>query len=72
MKESHLIIKAAPFKDIPNYYEYTGLGWRVATDLGTEIISHPGGINGFNIFIGINPPPAKQGLSCYAVVTTWM
>jgi hypothetical protein len=29
----------------------------VSTDLGTEIISHPGGINGYS-FIGFNP--AKQ------------
>ena len=27
----------------------------VSTDLGTEIISHPGGINDYNSFIGFNP-----------------
>jgi CubicO group peptidase (beta-lactamase class C family) len=55
MQESHLIIQAAPIKNIPKYYGYTGLGWRILTDLGTEIISHPGGINGYNSFIGFNP-----------------
>jgi hypothetical protein len=28
---------------------------RILTNLGTEIISHPGGINGYNSFIGFNP-----------------
>ena len=68
MQKSHLIIQATQFKDIPNYYGYAGLGWRILTDLGTENISHPGGINGYNSFIGFNP--AKQiGIvilcSCY-------
>jgi CubicO group peptidase (beta-lactamase class C family) len=58
MQESHLIIQAAQFKNISNYYGYTGLGWRILTNLGTEIISHPGGINGYNSFIGFDP--AKQ------------
>jgi serine-type D-Ala-D-Ala carboxypeptidase/endopeptidase len=58
IQESHLIIKAAQFKNIPGYYGYTGLGWRILTDLGTENISHPGGINGYNSFIGFSP--AKQ------------
>jgi serine-type D-Ala-D-Ala carboxypeptidase/endopeptidase len=58
MQESHLIIQAAQFKNISSCYGYTGLGWRILTDLGTEIISHPGGINGYNSFIGFNP--AKQ------------
>jgi CubicO group peptidase (beta-lactamase class C family) len=55
MQESHLIIQAAQFKNISNCYGYTGLGWRMITNLGTEIISHPGGINGYNSFIGFNP-----------------
>ena len=55
MHESHLIIQAPQFKNISNYYGYNGLGWRILTNLGTEIISHPGGINGYNSFIGFNP-----------------
>ena len=55
MQESHQIIKAAQFKNVSGYYRYTGLGWRILTDLGTETISHPGGINGYNSFIGFNP-----------------
>ena len=62
MQESHLIRQSAQFKNISDYYEYTGLGWHILTDLGTEIISHPGGINGYNSFIGFNP--AKQNWHC--------
>jgi D-alanyl-D-alanine-carboxypeptidase/D-alanyl-D-alanine-endopeptidase len=56
MQESHLIIQAAQIKNVSsNYYTYMGLGWHIFTNLGTEIIGHPGGINGYNSFIGFNP-----------------
>jgi CubicO group peptidase (beta-lactamase class C family) len=38
-----------------NYSEYRGLGWRVLTNLGTEIITHTGAINGWNAFVGFIP-----------------
>jgi serine-type D-Ala-D-Ala carboxypeptidase/endopeptidase len=38
-----------------NYYEYVALGWRILTDLGTEVIAHKGSINGWNSFIGFIP-----------------
>jgi serine-type D-Ala-D-Ala carboxypeptidase/endopeptidase len=41
-----------------NYSEYVALAWRVLTDLGTEVITHKGAIDGWNSFIGFIP--AKQ------------
>jgi CubicO group peptidase (beta-lactamase class C family) len=38
-----------------DYYEYVALGWRVLTDLRTEVISHMGSINGWNSFIAFMP-----------------
>ena len=38
-----------------NYSEYVALGWRVLTDLGTEVITHKGAIDGWNSFIGFIP-----------------
>lgn len=38
-----------------NYSEYRGLGWRVLTNFGTEIITHTGAINGWNAFVGCIP-----------------
>src|SRR5215212_6355260 len=38
-----------------NYSEYVALSWRILTDLGTEVISHKGAINGWNSFIGFIP-----------------
>lgn len=38
-----------------NYSEYRGLGWRVLTNFGTEIITHTGAINGWNAFVGFIP-----------------
>ena len=58
MKLQQLIRHTGVNANPMNYTEYAGLGWRILTDLGTEIISHPGGINGYNSFIGFNP--AKQ------------
>jgi serine-type D-Ala-D-Ala carboxypeptidase/endopeptidase len=37
---------------------YVGLGWFIDTNLGTEVIQHSGGIDGYSSFVGFNP--AKQ------------
>ena len=34
---------------------YVGLGWHVITNLGTEVINHAGGIDGYTSFIAFNP-----------------
>jgi len=34
---------------------YVGLGWFIDTNLGTEVITHSGGIDGYSSFIGFNP-----------------
>ncbi|MGN6632436.1 MAG: serine hydrolase [Nitrososphaeraceae archaeon] len=34
---------------------YIGLGWHIITNLGTEVINHAGGIDGYTSFIGFNP-----------------
>ena len=34
---------------------YVGLGWFIDTNLGTEVIQHSGGIDGYSSFIGFNP-----------------
>jgi serine-type D-Ala-D-Ala carboxypeptidase/endopeptidase len=34
---------------------YVGLGWFIDTDLGTEVITHSGGIDGYSSLIGFNP-----------------
>ncbi len=49
-------------------YGYEGLSWFSTTDLGTQVVWHNGGINGYSSFVGFNP--SKQiGLvilcSCY-------
>ena len=49
-------------------YAYEGLSWFSTTDLGTQVVWHNGGINGYSSFVGFNPD--KQiGLvilcSCY-------
>ena len=49
-------------------YAYEGLSWFSTTDLGTQVVWHNGGINGYSSFVGFNP--SKQiGLvilcSCY-------
>ena len=33
---------------------YVGLGWFIDTNLGTEVIQHSGGIDGYSSFIGFN------------------
>jgi serine-type D-Ala-D-Ala carboxypeptidase/endopeptidase len=40
---------------------YVGLGWFIDTDLGTEVIQHSGGIDGYSSFIGFNPT-RKEGV----------
>ena len=40
---------------------YVGLGWFIDTNLGTEVIQHSGGIDGYSTFVGFNPT-RKQGL----------
>jgi serine-type D-Ala-D-Ala carboxypeptidase/endopeptidase len=40
---------------------YVGLGWFIDTDLGTEVMQHSGGIDGYSSFVGFNPT-RKQGL----------
>ena len=40
---------------------YVGLGWFIDTNLGTEVIQHSGGIDGYSSFIGFNPT-RKEGL----------
>ena len=34
---------------------YVGLGWFIDTNLGTEVIQHSGGIDGYSSYIGFNP-----------------
>jgi serine-type D-Ala-D-Ala carboxypeptidase/endopeptidase len=34
---------------------YVGLGWFIDTNLGSEVIQHSGGIDGYSSFIGFNP-----------------
>lgn len=34
---------------------YIGLGWFIETNLGTEVIQHAGGIDGYSTLIGFNP-----------------
>ena len=40
---------------------YVGRGWFIDTNLGTEVIQHSGGIDGYSSFIGFNPT-RKEGL----------
>src|SRR5919199_1432153 len=40
---------------------YVGLGWFIDTNLGTEVITHSGGIDGYSSFIGFNPTK-QQGV----------
>ena len=39
-------------------YAYVGLSWFSTTDLGTQVVWHNGGIDGYSSFVGFNP--AKQ------------
>lgn len=38
-----------------NYTEYAGLGWRILTNFGTEVIAHTGAINGWNANLAFIP-----------------
>lgn len=51
----HLIRHPGVIANPMNYHEYIALGWRILTDLGTEVIAHKGSINGWNSFIGFIP-----------------
>lgn len=51
----HLIYHPGMIANPMNYSEYVGLGWRILTDLGTEVFAHQGAINGWNSFIGFIP-----------------
>jgi serine-type D-Ala-D-Ala carboxypeptidase/endopeptidase len=58
MKLQQLIRYPAISANPMNYTEYAGLGWRILTNFGTEVIAHTGAINGWNanvVFI-----PSKQ------------
>jgi Ca2+-binding RTX toxin-like protein len=41
--------------DNNGYYHLFLIGWRVLTDLRTEVIGHQGSINGWNSYIGFIP-----------------
>jgi len=51
----HLIRHPGIIANPMNYSEYVALGPRVLTDLGTEVITHQGAIEGWNSFIGFIP-----------------
>jgi len=64
IQETHLIRHEYPeapslhFDSINNKSlsaSYVGLGWFIDTNLGTEVITHSGGIDGYSSFIGFNP-----------------
>jgi serine-type D-Ala-D-Ala carboxypeptidase/endopeptidase len=64
IQETHLIRHEYPqapslhFDSINNRSisaSYVGLGWFIDTNLGTEVITHSGGIDGYSTFIGFNP-----------------
>ena len=48
-----------PFKDSSGNestpYAYIGLSWFSTTDLGTQVVWHNGGIDGYSSFVGFNP-----------------
>lgn len=51
----HLIQHPSIIANPMGYSEYVALGWRVLTNLGTEVYTHQGSINGWNSFIGFIP-----------------
>jgi serine-type D-Ala-D-Ala carboxypeptidase/endopeptidase len=65
IQETHLIRHEYPqapslhFDSINNNKSlsasYVGFGWFIDTNLGTEVIQHSGGIDGYSSFIGFNP-----------------
>jgi D-alanyl-D-alanine-carboxypeptidase/D-alanyl-D-alanine-endopeptidase len=63
IQETHLIRHEYPQELDPFAFpsnkslsaSYIGLGWFVETNLGTEVIQHGGGIDGYSTLIGFNP-----------------
>jgi serine-type D-Ala-D-Ala carboxypeptidase/endopeptidase len=64
IQETHLIRHEYPqapslhFDSINNKSvsaSYVGLGWFIDTNLGTEVIQHSGGIDGYSTYLGFNP-----------------
>jgi CubicO group peptidase (beta-lactamase class C family) len=64
MEKSHLIRHPflelqVPFEDPSGHkrlpYAYIGLSWFSTTDLGTQVVWHNGGIDGYSSFVGFNP-----------------
>ena len=63
LQETHLIRHAYPQELDPFPFpsnnslsaSYIGLGWFIETNLGTEVIRHDGGIDGYRTLIGFNP-----------------
>jgi CubicO group peptidase (beta-lactamase class C family) len=58
MKLQHLIRHTGVNANPMNYTEYVGLGWRILTNFGTEVIAHTGAINGWNANVAF--VPSKQ------------
>jgi CubicO group peptidase (beta-lactamase class C family) len=67
IQETHLIRHGYPQDLDPFLYpsnkslsaSYIGLGWFIETNLGTEVIQHAGGIDGYSTLIGFNPTKQK-------------
>jgi len=67
IQETHLIRHGYPQDLDPFPYpsnkslsaSYIGLGWFIETNLGTEVIQHGGGIDGYSTLIGFNPTKQK-------------
>ncbi|MGN6623939.1 MAG: serine hydrolase domain-containing protein [Candidatus Nitrosocosmicus sp.] len=64
MEKTHLIRHPfyelqVPFKDHSGNestpYAYVGLSWFSTTNLGTQVVWHNGGIDGYSSFVGFNP-----------------
>ncbi len=63
LQETHLIRHEYPQELDPFPFpsnnslsaSYIGLGWFIETNLGTEVIRHDGGIDGYSTLIGFNP-----------------
>ena len=55
MKLQQLIRYPSIIANPMNYTEYVGLGWRILTNYGTEVIAHTGAINGWNANVAFIP-----------------
>jgi serine-type D-Ala-D-Ala carboxypeptidase/endopeptidase len=53
LQDTHLIRHEE--RTIANLTAYIGLGWDIATNLGTEMISKTGGVDGYYSVVGFNP-----------------